>query len=656
MSRAGPFVKPAWGEALLVSSAFAVSLFFIGFNVELLCLSLGLLLIWLLRALWGSYEGIVLPADALAATLLLYGGWLGITLLWTPVASISKLTFWWAAAWPLAFWLFLLAPARTALWPRIAVLMLAGGLALAVTGMYQWLVRHEVPSGPFLDQNLYAALLSLMIFPVAGYFLIKLHEGQRRACYFLAAAYFILCLAVAFTKSRGGALAFAGGFAVLAAMTGRRMGWKALALLGVLAVGAFAIANIAWQGGVVERMATLENPYSAGQGRFLIWERSWQMLKEHPWWGIGLGIYPLLWPAYRHPDDGSAGYFAHNDYLQIWLDAGLPGLVLFLAVWVAAARVVRRLQKRTASRPGRLAEMAGLAAGLVTLLANSVFTYNFYVVPTLIVCGLILGRLHGLDEAAERGIVLRPSRLLGRNAYRLIVVLLLLFPLFYFASVGAAAILTDRGVAQANKGNYEAADRSLARAGRFWPEADSILMLHADLYRHILAASPITDAAKRTEIFTGARRMLEESERSNPLRAETFLVHAELLRRNPGLAGERWRELAEGKYARALELNPRYYHARHAYAVHLLSRRQEGRAREVLEEGMRYAYIEREEILPYYGLTAGLRQRAGEAEQARELRRRMMEIVESRRAARLAKPEREKLPLLQLLLKSSQGP
>ena len=30
----------------------------------------------------------------------------------------------------------------------------------------------------------------------------------------------------------------------------------------------------------------------------------------------------------------SAGFFVHNDYLQMWIETGLPGLLLFLGVWV----------------------------------------------------------------------------------------------------------------------------------------------------------------------------------------------------------------------------------------------------------------------------------------------------------------------------------
>ena len=73
------------------------------------------------------------------------------------------------------------------------------------------------------------------------------------------------------------------------------------------------------------------------------------MLMDAPWLGIGLGTYWLYWPTYRHPDDTSGGFYVHNDYLQIWIETGLPGFLLLLAVYVAVFIMFVRLVRH----PGR---------------------------------------------------------------------------------------------------------------------------------------------------------------------------------------------------------------------------------------------------------------------------------------------------------------
>lgn len=641
-----------WLDAVLVAGAMVTSLFFVGFNVELLAAALGLLLLRGLSLLWRSREtGLDIPRTPLALALLLYMAWLALSVLWSPVPSISALTFWWMAAWPIAFWVAAPDPAREILWPRIAVLVLLAALGLVVAGLFQWAVLGEVPSGPFLDQNLYAALLTMVAMATAGYFLRGWPAGKRGP-YLLAACFFLLSFAVALTKGRGAALAFVVGFVFLAVFAWKDASRRALAALAMLAVLAFVLGNVAWEGGLVERLATLENPYAAGRNRFRIWEGSWRMLIQDPWLGIGLGMYPLMWPPYRHPEDGSAGYFAHNDYLQIWLDAGLPAFALFLAVILSFAWMCWREWRRGALAPADRTEAAGLAAAFATLLVNSLFTYNFFVVPTLIVAGMILARLHGLCEPPAACWRVVPGRFLGARAYQVLAVLLVLIPLSYFASVSAAELLTRSGVAAAYRGEYEQADRRLDLASRLWENADAILTTHADLYRHILHVTADRDPAMRATLFRAADGWLARAERLNPYRPDGLLIRAELYRQNPDLAGNRWRQQVERDYRRALVLNPMYFHARLAYGRYLLAEGRTAEAREVLEQGIDYPYFDAEPLVAYLALTAALRRQAGDVEGAARLEKRIAKIRADERARRLSESARNSLFRLPAFLRS----
>ena len=635
----------------MITAAFVTSLFFLGFNLEVLSLAFAFLWVWVFFVAWRWYrQGIAIPRTRLAIVLAVYTGWLALTTWWSPIVAVSNITFWWMAIWPLVFWTFILDPARERIWEQATLLLTAAALALVVVGFYQRVVYHETPIGPFLDHNLYAALLSLFVLPIGGRFL---WERRRQASVVLASLFFLMTLAIALTKSRGVALAFGVALASLALMTYRLVGMKRLVCLLSLAVIAYVLANIAWDGGVLERMATLEAPSAAGRGRFIIWEGSWRLLMDHnPWFGVGLGVYPFLWPPYQRLEDAGGGFFAHNDYLQMWIDAGLPGLLLLLAIVVLTTRMLMKLRRQTIDR-GVQIEGAGLGAALLALAVNCVFTYNFYVVPTMIVSALILARLHTLAERPRERRIFRPSKRLRPLLYRALLLTLWLGPAFALGSVATAMLLGNQGIAQARSGDYLAADTSFAKASVWWPESDIILATRADTYRLSLAQMPPENVASRRALFDAALSLLDEARRHNRFRPEIFLVRAELYRLGADLVGTDWQRYVEENYADTLRLNPMYYDARVAYARHLVSQQREMQARAVLEAGIAYAYIDTERIAPYLALTADLRWRAGDTAGAEALRQRLRRIAEDQPLRRWEKGGNESTPALGGLLKSS---
>lgn len=641
--------RSSWLGAVLPAGAFAFALFFVGVNVDILCVVLLLLTVLSVSVFWRAYPaGLEIPRGPMALCMLVYPLWLALSIAWSPVGSISLLTFWWVATFPLAYWLFVLDPDRESLWPRAGVLILAAGLALAVAGYWQRYALNEAPSGPFLDRNLYAALLILVAFPVAARFLTG---AGRRLDIFFAIAFGMLAFAVALSQSRAGMLTFAGAAVVFAVVAWHPQRQRRLGILGLIAVAVFLLANIALGGGVAERIATLQHPYESGHTRFLIWEGTWHMILERPWLGTGLGIYPLLWPRFRDARDSSAGYFAHNDYLQAWVDTGLPGLVLLLALLLAATWTFWRLWRASNAASGTRAELAGLAGAFVALPVNSLFNYNFYVIPSLIVFGMVLARAQMLHDTVRPRRVLPLAAAVGRPAWRLLVLFVVLLPVSYFAAVAGAEWLTQRAIAEANRGDYEASDVHFAQAHKLWPSADAVLMRHAELYHHVLGASAPKDENRRTELFLVARQMLDEAERLNPLRADIHAVRADLLRANTDLDPHGWRGEIEQGYRDALALNPWHFRARYRLAGYLLTLGQVDMARAALEAGAERAFsVNYESVIPYLYLTAKLREQGGDPGGAAVLRRRARSLVEDKQLARVRDVERRKMPFYRRLL------
>lgn len=256
---------------------------------------------------------------------------------------------------------------------------------------------------------------------------------------------------------------------------------------------------------------------------------------------------------------------------------------------------------------------------------------HFYIIPILLICGLLLGRLQELATlipALAPGVWrLEPAHFFTPTGYRLIVLVLALLPLGYFASIGVSAYQLSRGNMFAAQNMFDEANRAFVLAQRFWSDSDAPLIARAELYRVVLARDGRDDEQRRA-LFQGGEELLAQAERLNPLRPDVFTFRAELYWQAPLLAGSGWDTKVAANYRHALVLDPRYFRARHGYALFLLAQAQEKEVGRVLEEGMRYYYSNRIEIMPYFNLTAWLRDRAGDHTGGAVLRQRMEEYAQ----------------------------
>lgn len=113
--------------------------------------------------------------------------------------------------------------------------------------------------------------------------------------------------------------------------------------------GAYALYQLgAWS---IFDLLGADNTFGGAEWRTEVWHGAMQALHDFPYTGIGIGnfrmVLPLLYPntAITH----EAATHAHNLLLQIGLDLGLPGLIVWLlliggALWQAIVLLRRPLQ------------------------------------------------------------------------------------------------------------------------------------------------------------------------------------------------------------------------------------------------------------------------------------------------------------------------
>lgn len=104
-------------------------------------------------------------------------------------------------------------------------------------------------------------------------------------------------------------------------------------------------------------------------GRMEIWQRALYMIRDFPYTGVGLNMYSLtannLYPLFTMPPEVVLRLtHAHNVFLQVAVDVGIPGLVAYLGILVSFGAAWRLSDSRL--KHGSLrAVSAGLLCSMV---------------------------------------------------------------------------------------------------------------------------------------------------------------------------------------------------------------------------------------------------------------------------------------------------
>jgi O-antigen ligase len=168
-----------------------------------------------------------------------------------------------------------------------------------------------------------------------------------------ALAAMAICLIGLFlTASRAGLLALVAALIGAMFLAGRwRIGAVVVAVtLGLVMTGYFSFVA---PEPVRERVTTVGD----GTGRTDIWTIAWRMVDDKPATGVGAGnfttssIHYLIEPGTIRRDDFilDTPQVAHNSYLHVLAELGIPGLALFLAIIGACLSCAWRAARRFAA-------------------------------------------------------------------------------------------------------------------------------------------------------------------------------------------------------------------------------------------------------------------------------------------------------------------
>jgi probable O-glycosylation ligase (exosortase A-associated) len=202
------------------------------------------------------------------------------------------------------------------------------GIAMIVSGGS--LIIWDGPGGMMADNNDFALAL-VMGFPL----LLMLGMAERRKLMrrVMLATPPLTVLTIVATHSRGAFLALTCAILVLVWRSKNRVAGIAvfclLAFVGVLA------APQSYKDRIMT-LKTYEQDASA-MGRIRAWGVAQNMIKAHPFCGIGYDKFLQNYRTYEPlGPDGKPSQFemhvAHNSYLQMWAECGTPALLLYLSL------------------------------------------------------------------------------------------------------------------------------------------------------------------------------------------------------------------------------------------------------------------------------------------------------------------------------------
>ena len=88
-------------------------------------------------------------------------------------------------------------------------------------------------------------------------------------------------------------------------------------------------------------------------GRLEIWSRALQGIRDFPFTGMGMGtfreIVRTVYPIFEVSAESDLVMQAHNEYLQVALDLGIPGLIGFLSLYFTAFWMLVEIWKKSGS-------------------------------------------------------------------------------------------------------------------------------------------------------------------------------------------------------------------------------------------------------------------------------------------------------------------
>ena len=274
---------------------------------------------------------------------------------------------------------------------RAIIVILVFGGVIGFVGILQKLAspdaiygvrKHSgaIPFGPYINSHHFASLMVMISGIAISHLLGSGISKQIKLLVAISAA--VMAIAVPFTSSRGGVIAYMAmlSVAVLAwfyrGKEKERRSWMPI-LAGGAVLGLIVIGSLVYLGGEASMLRGfgIENATDdISSGRFHFWSVAWQVFLANPILGTGFDSFAMAFTRF----DTHSGMFrveqAHNDYLQILSDGGIIAFLIVIGfIFLLVRKALRRIRDESDDLV-RTTVIGGLA-GCVGIFVHSIFDF-----------------------------------------------------------------------------------------------------------------------------------------------------------------------------------------------------------------------------------------------------------------------------------------
>ena len=306
--------------------------------------------------------------------------------------------------WFFAFYIVVHLVKRENQLKRFIRVWLASAIVVTLYGIYQYITSPSLFVSSFFTLNSYLSQYLILIIPlILSLFLFKkITKPDKSGNYKFPCSRSILGIVLLLTF-------------ILLVLTMERGAWLGI-IIGLLTMGIilkekriligvpllFLLIFFAFSPFKARALSIFQSRYHSE--RLCCIKSCLTMIKEHPLIGVGLGNFRHYYPDYMLPGAKEHFLHAHNVFLQIAVEMGIPGLLVFLwLLFLFFKDAFSNKGKNEYIRILRVGLSAGIIAILVTSLFHDVFHSRQIATLTWYIIGMVVALGSNLDPRGARG-------------------------------------------------------------------------------------------------------------------------------------------------------------------------------------------------------------------------------------------------------------
>lgn len=234
----------------------------------------------------------------------------------------------------------------------------------------------------------------LLVLPVAAVYMLK-YQWKRISKWAYIAMFAVLALCLVLTQSRGCWIGFMVSVAIFVTFYEGKI-WVLIPI--VLCILPFVLPQT-----IIDRVLSIgDMDDSSTSYRVYIWMGTLGMIKHYWLGGIGMGeaAYSQVYPFFSY--NAIVAPHSHNLYLQLLVEAGISGLLIFVIMQVVFAKKMSIVYKLGDKKSTDSMLALAISSGVIGFLAQSMFDYTFYNYRVMAIFFMIMAMGMALKTIKER--------------------------------------------------------------------------------------------------------------------------------------------------------------------------------------------------------------------------------------------------------------